>query len=83
MCDADSATAPLCMRDRTSPSRRSMRFCMSSGLESPWIWLFLRAAGEAYEQDVVLMPSRLVQLVQGWLRSHFLSQRQQWHGRGV
>src|SRR5947199_10863444 len=61
------------MRERTKPSSLSMRFCMSSGdafdIECPWL-PFLRAAGEAYEQE--LLSPRLTQLSHaGDARLHF------------
>jgi len=68
--------APLVMRESTSPSSRSMRFCMSSGEAAVPVLaaLFLRLPGEAYVHDGA--SPRLVQLSQGWPRLHFSLQRQ-------
>lgn len=63
--------APLVINESTSPSRRSMRFCMSSGdVAVPALAaLFLRAPGVAYVHDPV--SPRFVQLSHGWPRLHF------------
>jgi hypothetical protein len=60
----------LVMSERTSPSSRSMRFCMSSGeaLEPVLEELFLRLPGEAYVHDP--MSPRLMQLSHGCPRLH-------------
>lgn len=62
---------PLVINDRTNPSRRSIRFCISSGVVGAvcWVEFFLREVAWAYEQEAA--SPRLTQFSHGWVRLHF------------
>lgn len=68
--DGPADCAPLVIRERTNPSRRSIRFCMSSGDVIALLLdeLFLRLPGVAYVQEA--LSPRLVQLSHGCPRLH-------------
>lgn len=61
------ADAPFVISESTSPSRRSMRFCMSSG-EEPAGAALRRGPGAAYEQPAA--SPRRMQFSQGMERLH-------------